>query len=256
MKIWHGIFLAMCIQSAACAEVFNSLDLALFAPEKVTSLSLQSNPKIKQLPREINQFTNLNSLNLSCLPSLSSLPEELGQLKKLEQLEINNGKNCTMNVTIPVSIGQLSQLKFLVLYGALDGRDVTKHENFSPKSKSLPKTLAQLTALQVLDLGRNGMKTIPAEIAALHNLEKLELNYNNLTELPEFISTLKKLRYLAIKGNDRVKLPRSLTKLEGLRIEMGNNRLSFFEQTQLRKQFPHIVFSFKNDQADNNANEE
>lgn len=256
MNGWRVMVLWLCFQGGAGAETFDSLDLALFAPEKVTVLNIVSNFDIKQLPAQLGTLLNLEMLDLSCLENLTALPAEIGLLKKLKQLRIFNGNGCSMNVTIPDSIGQLTELRVLVLYGALDGRYAFAEGATPSKGKTLPKTMTQLRALKQLDLGRNGMKIVPPEIAALQQLTELGLDYNEITELPTFVGNLKNLRKLSLNGNDRVKLPSSLAKLSGLRIELGNNRLTLYEQAQLRKRFPHIIFAFENDLPDGGMNEE
>ena len=104
---------------------FDSLEKALRSPEKVKRLTLQSeDPEMKHLPAGLGTLVNLEALELACLEKLEDLPEEIGKLRKLRELIIDNGNGCSMNVSLPRSIGELSNLRVLRLYGALDGRDV------------------------------------------------------------------------------------------------------------------------------------
>ena len=240
------------------AESFDNLAQALASPEKVTSLSInESGSNLKHLPPKLVTLINLNELEISCLENLEELPVEIGQLKKLEKLIIDNGNGCQMNVSIPASIGELTNLKVLRLFGALDpGEGGSSVPGPSSEIKPLPTTIAKLQNLEELDLGRNRLQTVPPEIANLKNLKKLGLDYNNLHDIPSFIGELKNLRELSISSNGGVKLPQSLSKLSGLKISMGNNYLKLKDQVELRRQFPSATFDFENEYDDDAANEE
>ncbi len=240
------------------AESFDNLAQALVSPEKVTSLSInESDSNLKHLPPKLGTLINLNELEISCLENLEELPVEIGQLKKLEKLIIDNGNGCQMNVSIPASIGELTNLKVLRLFGALDpGEGGSSAPGPSSEIKPLPTTIAKLQNLEELDLGRNRLETVPPEIANLKNLKKLGLDYNNLHDIPSFIGELKSLRELSISSNGGVKLPQSLSKLSGLKISMGNNYLKLKDQEELRRQFPSATFDFENEYDDDAANEE
>jgi len=244
----------------AHAESFDNLAKALASPERVTSLSInesESDPNIKHLPPKLGALVNLKELEISCLENLEDIPVEIGQLKKLEKIIIDNGNGCGMNVSIPASIGDLTNLKVLRLFGALDpGESESSVPVPTSKIKPLPATIAKLQNLEELDLGRNHLQTIPPEIANLKNLKKLGLDYNNLHDIPSFIGELKNLRELSISSNGGVKLPQSLSKLSGLRISMGNNRLKLKDQAELRRRFPNATFDFENEYDDDAANEE
>ncbi len=244
----------------AHAESFDNLAKALASPERVTSLSInesESDSNMKHLPPKPGALINLKELEISCLENLEDIPVEIGQLKKLEKIIIDNGNGCGMNVSIPASIGDLTNLKVLRLFGALDpGESESSVPATTPKIKPLPATIAKLQNLEELDLGRNRLQTIPPEISNLKNLKKLGLDYNNLHDIPSFIGELKNLRELSISSNGGIKLPQSLSKLSGLRISMGNNYLKLKDQVELRRQFPGATFDFENEYDDDAANEE
>lgn len=212
---------------------------------------------MKHLPPKLGALINLKELEISCLENLEDLPVEIGHLKKLEIIIIDNGNACQMNVSIPPSIGELTNLKVLRLFGALDPEEIESSVPVpSSKVKPLPATIAKLQNLEELDLGRNRLQTIPPEISNLKNLKKLGLDYNDLHDIPSFIGELKNLRELCIRSNGGVKLPQSLSKLSGLKILMGNNYLKLKDQTELRHQFPNVTFDFENEYDDAAANEE
>ena len=242
----------------AHAESFDNLAQALASPERVTRLSInESEPAMQHLPPKLGAFINLKELEMSCLEKLEDIPVEIGQLKKLEKIIIDNGNGCAMNVSIPASIGELTNLKVLRLFGALDpGQGESSVPGPASKGKPLPATIAKLQNLEELDLGRNRLKTIPPEIAALKRLKRLGLDYNDLHEIPSFIGELKNLRELSIRSNGGIKLPQSLSKLSGLSISIGNNYLKLKDQAELRRQFPRATFDFENEYDDDVANEE
>ncbi|HEX8502247.1 MAG TPA: hypothetical protein VF659_16820 [Pyrinomonadaceae bacterium] len=235
---------------------FDSLEKALRSPEKVRRLTLQSeDQKMKHLPAGLGTLVNLEALELACLEDLEDLPEEMGKLSKLESLVIDNGNGCSMNVTLPRSIGQLSSLRVLRLYGALDGREVGDDAKGRP-SKLLPDTLADLQKLEELDLGRNGIRSVPPQVASLRGLKKLSLDYNEIREVPAFVGELKNLEELSLNANGGVSLPQSLSGVKGLKVFMGNNRLTLAAQKSLRTRFPDAVFNFENEYDDDAANQE
>lgn len=240
------------------AGAFDSLEKALRAPEKVRRLALQGgeDPEMKHLPPGLGRLINLEVLELACLEKLEDLPEEIGQLQKLRELVIDNGNGCSMNVALPRSVGRLTKLRVLRLYGALDGRDVGAEEPRNAPSKVLPDTLAELQSLEELDLGRNGLRSVPPQVAALRNLKKLSLDYNDIHQLPSFVGDLPNLQELSVNANGGVTLPASLSKIKGLKLFMGNNRLTLAAQRQLRTRFPGAVLSFENEYDDDAANQE
>lgn len=244
----------------ANAESFDSFEKALLSPEKVTRLSITGHDReIKHLPSRIIELTNLKELEISCLEELEDLPKEIGNLSMLEKLIIDNGNGCIMNITIPASIGNLKNLKVLRLWGAIDPfvleRDHPSDVSLT-KIKKLPKSIARLENIEELNLGRNHLKVVPPEVAALHKLKRLVLDYDDIHEIPSFIGELKSLQELSVQSNCGVKLPASLEKIKGLKISMGNNRLTLKDQQELKRRFPAAEFDFENEYDDADANEE
>ena len=247
----HLFVATMCITltSVMHAESFDSFEQAFVAPEKVTTLSITKYDRaMKHLPSQLGTLTNLVELDISCLENLEDLPSEIGKLEKLEKLIIDNGNGCQMNISLPGSIGNLSNLKVLRLYGALDPTPSDTNEPIPPSSvKTLTGTIGNLQNLEELDLGRNRMTSIPSQIASLQKLRRLALDYNEIHELPSFIGSLKNLQELSVCGNGGIKLPKSLCNLNGLKIFIGNNHLKIKDQERLRRLFPKATFSFENE---------
>jgi Leucine-rich repeat (LRR) protein len=239
-------------------QVFDSFEQALRAPEKVKRLAVQTDDReMRHLPAGIGALVNLVALELACLENLEDLPEEIGKLRKLEELIIDNGNGCSMNVSLPRSIGQLENLRVLRLYGALDPREVgSEGPERRARSKSLPDTVANLQRLEELDLGRNGLSSVPPQVGSLRRLKKLGLDYNEIREVPSFVGDLTNLEELSLRSNGGLVLPQSLAGVKGLKVFMGNNKLTLRDQKKLRDRFPNIVFSFENEFDDDAANEE
>ena len=239
-------------------QAVESLAEAFKAPEKVKRLVLQSeDQELKHLPGRLGALVNLEALEIACLEKLEDLPEEIGELGKLRELVIDNGNGCSMNVQLPRSIGRLENLRVLRLYGALDGRDIGEAAGAgAAKSKQLPETLAKLSGLEELDLGRNGLTSVPAQVGELRGLKKLGLDYNEIRVLPSFVGNLTGLRELSLNSNGGVRLPDSLANVKGLKVFMGNNKLTLREQASLRSRFPTAVFNFENEYDDAAVNEE
>lgn len=237
---------------------FDNLEQALRAPEKVRRLAIQSaDPEMKHLPPGLGRLVNLKALEMACLEKLEDLPEELGELRELEELIIDNGNGCAMNVSLPRSIGRLSKLRVLRLYGALDGRDLGDEEPArKAQHRPLPDTLKELQGLEELDLGRNGIQSVPPQVAALRGLKKLSLDYNDIRDIPAFVGDLPNLQELSVNANGGVTLPQSLAKIKGLKVFMGNNRLTLVAQRRLRARFPAASFSFENEYDDEAVNQE
>jgi Leucine-rich repeat (LRR) protein len=238
---------------------FYNLDSALLFPEKVVYLTEINNyQNAKHLPSRIGLLKNLKTLELACMEDLEDLPVEIGNLKKLEKLIINNGNGCVMNVSIPASIGQLQNLRELILYGALDARTLICLDSQNPLAiiKNLATEIGNLKNLEVLDLGRNGMSAVPNQIESLSKLKILRLAYNDIHEIPSFISKLTNLQELDIRGNGRIELPDTLSQLKKLKVLMGNDYLKLKDQKELKSRFPNIIFSFENEFWDSDQNEE
>lgn len=237
--------------------IFIDLDSAIANPEKVIHLTIypiydkpftSKYADLQHLPAQIGKLVNLKILEIHCLKNLDDLPFEIGQLINLEKIDIDNGNGCQMNISIPPSIGQLQKLKELILYGAIDPRDISNHASINPsKLKKLPSEIGNLKNLEVLNLGRNGIQEVPMQIQFLSNLRILKIDYNNIIEIPSFFSKLKKLEELDLTGNQNIKLPDALSELKNLKIYMKNNSLKIVDQKKLIERFPNLLFDFENE---------
>jgi internalin A len=128
-----------------------------FDLDKLSSNIIKPFNKIKVIPHEINQLTNLISLDFSN-NSLTTLPSEIGQLTKLTNLRL--GYNNI--ISLPEEIGKLSELQFLELdHNRLIG---------------LPISIIKLNRLETLSLRDNPLR-IPPEILNKVNEPKTIIAY-------------------------------------------------------------------------------
>lgn len=91
-------------------ETFYSMEAALKQPEKVKHLILKRE-KLKDFPKEILSFSNLEELNLTG-NRLSSLPKEITQLKNLKVLNLSRNSF----VEFPKVLTEMVWLKKLDLW--------------------------------------------------------------------------------------------------------------------------------------------
>jgi hypothetical protein len=100
----------------------------------------------------------------------------------------------------------------------------------------LPKSLAELSGLEVLRLRGNGLKSMSDDILlALQNLEELDLSQNPFVSFPEGIASLNKLQSLKLSFNKIASLPETFGKLQQLRkLDLSNGRLNGFPEILLK----------------------
>ena len=95
------------------------------------------------------------------------------------------------------------------------------------KLTNLPKSIFELTSLEILSLENNKLTDLPESIFKLINLEKLFLENNQLTDLPESISELSNLQELDLSNNQLSGLPFSIEKLTNLiKLDLEKNQLT------------------------------
>ncbi|MFX1259645.1 MAG: TIR domain-containing protein [Promethearchaeota archaeon] len=124
--------------------------------------------------------------------------------------------------TLPESIGNLSLLKELYLFGN--------------ELLTLPESITKLTSLQLLHLDNNELSTLPESISNLASLKELSLSANQLTTLPESIGDLKSLKTLILAFNELSTLPESIINITSLEIlDIDNNPLDSKAKSVLKQ---------------------
>lgn len=136
-------------------RTFRTLERALKDPAAVQRLDL-SGSKLKEVPEEVRQFTNLNALDLSG-NKLKDLPAWLGDMAYLQELRV--AKNKLEN--IPVAVCAMRHLKRL---------DMSRNAIMG-----IPACLGNLSELVSLDLWSNDIAEVPEEIQQLEALRFLDL---------------------------------------------------------------------------------
>lgn len=136
-------------------KTFYSLQDALVNPDSVFKLNL-SKKKLKEVPKEVFVFKNLQVLNLS-KNSFKEIPQQIGDLKNLQDFNASNN----YLTAIPSQIGLLENMVHLNLNRNL--------------IVSIPPEIGNLNNLEVLEMWDNELDTIPDEIKNLNNLRILEL---------------------------------------------------------------------------------
>ncbi len=217
---------------------------SVFASESIDVLEISENNVT--LLSNIAKHPNLTVLTINCLENLKELPDSIGKLRKLKELKIDNGNGCSMNPVIPDSIGDLTALEKLTLYGAQDPRG----KGPQPSARhSFPSAMSKLKKLVYLDLGRNALDEIPIFVKDLSHLKEFRFQWNmKLKSIPQFISNLRELTTLKLDSNGLEDLPDFLSTMPKLKfISLGNNckiTQSNTKMESLKKRFPNISFDF------------
>lgn len=138
---------------------------------------------IKNLPNDL-ECSKLESLVLASNNQLEKIPERFfSDIKSLKVLDLSS----TSIGTLPVTVQQLQQLKFL---------------NWARCTKlvDLPDSLCTLSNLQVLNLSSClALRSLPSQIGKLKNLKHLKLDAcYSLSELPKDLSQLTSLNTLIL----------------------------------------------------------
>ena len=124
-------------------------------PESVIKLVLRKQ-KLKEFPKEIFQFKNLQYLDLG-KNSIKEIPDSIQLLSNLQHLDISRNKL----ERVSMKIGDLKKLYYLNL----------NNNNL----EFLPPQIGNLEKLRILDLWSNNLEDVPETISNLKNLQILDL---------------------------------------------------------------------------------
>ena len=176
---------------------------AAFNDLRLLSLTLdiqRSNDVVMALPASIGKMKELTYLAIKEGGNMK-FPDEMGDLSELSYLAINS---CNFE-KLPESFGNLKKLSaFFIQY------------NYS--LTALPSGLANLTALQMIDISSCKKLT---QFPAIYNslgLSSVSLPDNAITSIPPEIANLKKLNYLVLSNNKLTTLPPQLLDLPAIQL--------------------------------------
>uniref|UniRef100_A0A4W3GUE2 Leucine-rich repeat-containing protein 40 n=1 Tax=Callorhinchus milii TaxID=7868 RepID=A0A4W3GUE2_CALMI len=142
---------------------------------------LHLHSRFKTLP-SLSNSEGLKLLDLT-RNQLESVPPELAKMVSLEQLYLRHNKlrglpelpSCQFLKELHVGNNQIEYLG--------------------------PEHLKNLSAISVIELRDNKLKSLPDEILLLQGLERLDLTNNDISSLPYALGNLPKLKSLLLEGN-------------------------------------------------------
>lgn len=141
---------------------YETLEEALAAP-KDSVYSLKLKDRLKKIPPEVFQFSNLQWLDLSG-NRLKEIPSEIGLLKNLKKLILERNKI----EALPPEIGQLEDLRELV---------INRNE-----LETLPEEVGNLKKLRYIDMWSNNITGLPQSMDQMYSLEEVDLRVIVFTE--------------------------------------------------------------------------
>jgi len=180
--------------------------------KSIRYLSLENNKLKEEIPSELGLLTNMKELRLNRNDLYGGIPSHLGNAEELKILDLSRNKS--LGGSIPVEMGNLRNLKTLILYNcaineALPGnlKSLTVLEEILLGENRLTGNIeifSELSALKVLDLAENDFTgSIPNSIENLHQLNILNLYNNKMTgSIPPSLYSLSLLKEIVLAKND------------------------------------------------------
>ncbi|KAI0355695.1 L domain-like protein [Trametes cingulata] len=187
---------------------------------------------IAELPDELGQLTELEHL-IIVGNQVSRIPEQCANLRNLRVLDCR--RNHISDISVVCTLPKIEQL--LADHNAMHALDVS----FGPALKQLdashnditqltlvPGPLGQPYALTTLNLSHAKLSTLDdLALAQLTALEVLHIDHNSIRSLPESLGGLSRLKHLSCSNNHLYTLPSSIGRLQWLEtLEAHNNDLS------------------------------
>ncbi|TMW62297.1 hypothetical protein Poli38472_009790 [Pythium oligandrum] len=163
---------------------------------KSTGMLALPERKLKKVPAEVLELTQLRSLDLS-QNRLEEIPAELNAFASLKTLKLVSNALTTLP-----DLSGLTALTTLVL----DGNSIESLPN------ALPPNLTKLS------LKGNKLSAIPQTITSLSQLKELDLSENQLSEIPQHINQLSELVDLSVDRNSIQILPSALVECPKLKV--------------------------------------
>ena len=219
-------------------EVTNDIVLGLLlrTPNFTVGQSTISNPDYDSLLALYNSTNGDNwTINTNWLDTAKPLSEWYGLTLTNNRVSSLNLGNNNLTGTLPVEIGNFSELTYLGLWS-------------NTITGTIPAEIGNLSKLTELDLSPNTFTgTIPSEIGNLTNLEILWLNQNGLTgTIPQSFQNLVNLQQLHLVGTSG--LPASNSSYSGkfpdltaLPLFILDVRRNYFEFSDFADEFDTYV---------------
>lgn len=142
--------------------LYTTLEEAL-AANKDSVYSLKLKDRLKEIPEEVFQFTNLQWLDLS-KNRLKKISPKIGLLKKLKKLILERNKI----ESLPSEIGQLEDLRELI---------INRNE-----LETLPDEIGNLKKLRYIDMWSNNITGLPPTMDEMFALQEVDLRVIVFTE--------------------------------------------------------------------------
>jgi len=162
-----------------------------------------------------------------------------GILQIPDNITIREGGNCFFKSDLDAiqdiinTNNKLSNLEPLdVGYQVWIGGRITTLAINNANLQSLPKSIGNLTSLQILHLDNNKLTSLPKSIGNLNNLTELALDENQITILPNSIGNLTNLQGISMDNNKLTTLPETIGDLNNLReLYLNYNQITILPES-------------------------
>ncbi|XP_057799488.1 receptor kinase-like protein Xa21 [Salvia miltiorrhiza] len=204
----------------------------------LTDLSFGDNPLYGVIPASVgNLSSSLQTFIAANCKFNGSIPVEIGNLSNMMTLDLSRNE---LSGNIPLTISHLHQLQGLYLFDNMLGGSIphaicdlfsldTLFMSQNQFSGPIPKCLGNVSSLRNLNLDSNILNSsIPSSLWGLKDLNSLDLSSNSLNGfLPQEISNLGAAIHINLSMNQLSKsIPSTIGKLQNLiDLSLANNRL-------------------------------
>ena len=209
-----------------------------FEGGELVEIALPNNNLSGSLPDIFEEDTvvltdQIEVINLSGNALSGPLPPSIGEMEALRYLDLSNND---FTGAVPASYGTLESLTTLWLSGnALTSlpetitwrsmRNLFLNDN---NLSTLPASLSNAVALEILDISNNPIAELPDESLCLPSLREFYANNMELRILPATLVTCGEPEVIEVYSNLLAELPDALLGLPDLRrLKVGDNRLDF-----------------------------
>ncbi|GAA5812552.1 hypothetical protein MFLAVUS_006009 [Mucor flavus] len=178
------------------------------------------------LPAQIQQFVYLRSLNITS-NELTEIPKEIYQLKQLQVLSVSQNQIKVLPEEMPVMLPDLVTLRVAAnlidtLPTCLHLWKKMRHLQLGSvyggnRLVQLPDTLADMPALEELDVSYNQLRSLPTDLD-IPTLISLNASHNQLDFIPKSIANCHLLKSLNVSKNHLTSLPADLVNLRKLEL--------------------------------------